>query len=249
MIQGIINPGSGLGDQLFSYIVTRVVALDKGMKFGFLGKEYFKGKTFLDLDWGVDLSTEYTIEQGAGALIPDGEVFTPNQIYYNPEINFLEYGAIIDGYGAQDIRYFEHRLDEIREWLKVQPMLMPTDLCVINFRGGEFATVPELFLTEDYWDLAIGLMLKKNPKMKFEVHTDDVQLASQFFPRFPIVSGIDLNWRSVRYARNLIISNSAFAIIPALLGGNNVIAPRYWARRNTKEWAMPSNYYKQFKYI
>ena len=46
MIIGIIHPGSGLGDSLFSYIATRVRAADLGVDFGFVGKEFFKGYDF-----------------------------------------------------------------------------------------------------------------------------------------------------------------------------------------------------------
>ncbi len=254
MLIGKIHPGSGLGDQLFSYIATRVTALDKGYDFGFVGKEFFKGK-FMNLDWGVDcedLKTEWHIEPDSGKLVfnDNDYAYLINKPYYDPEVNFITDGTIIDGYGAQDIKYFEYRLDEVRQWLKVDPMLMGMDKCVINFRGGEFAAIPELFLPQEYWNKAIEMMRKKNPKMKFEVHTDDPMLAVQFFPNYQIVSGIDLNWRSIRYAKHLIISNSAFAVMPALLGSaQEVIAPRYWARRNTKEWSLPSNYYRKFTYI
>lgn len=249
---GLIHPGSGIGDQLFSYIVTRVVALDHNYDFGFVGKEFFKGKDFMDLDWGKETTIFFNIDEPTGRLYQndDSKTFMLNKPYYDPEINFIEDGTVIDGYGAQDIKYYEHRLDDLREWLKVRPLLMDYDLCVINFRGGEFSVIPELFLPKEYWEEAIALMRKKHPKVKFEVHTDDPNLAAQFFPDFSIVSGIDLNWRSVRYAKHLIIANSAFAVIPALLGSaQEVIAPRYWARRNTKEWSMPSNYYPQFTYI
>ncbi len=256
MLIGKIHPGSGLGDQLFSYIATRVIALDKGYDFGFVGKEFFKGKGFLSLEWGgvIDNTLSYTINESSGELVTvpptNYGLFKINKPNYDPEVNFIEDGTIIDGYGAQDIKYFEHRLDEVRQWLKVDPMLMGMDKCVINFRGGEFAAIPELFLPQEYWDKAIRIMLKKNPKMKFEVHTDDPMLAAEFFPNHQIVSGIDLNWRSIRYAKHLIISNSAFAVMPALLGSaQEVIAPRYWARRNTKEWSLPSNYYRKFTYI
>lgn len=253
MLIGKIHKGSGLGDQLFSYIITRVIALDKGYEFGFVGAEFFKGKDFMNLDWGKSVPYSYFIEEPSGKLSLDKEgifnVFEINKPYYDPEVNFVEDGTVIDGYGSQDERYFEHKLEQIKEWLKIQPFFMSDDLCVINFRGGEFTAFPDLFLPKEYWDKAIRLMLVKNPDMKFEVHTDDPITAKTFFPDYPIISGIDLNWRSVRYAKHAIIANSAFGIIPRLLSGEDTIAPRYWARRNIKEWSMPSNYYKGFTYV
>lgn len=254
MIVGKIHPGSGIGDQLFSYIITRVIALDRGLDFGFAGKEYFKGKDFLDLDWGQKTNATYYVEESTGRLIVDDLVYNRlleiNGLYYDPETNFIEDKTVVDGYGAQDERYFRHRIDEVREWLKTKPLLMDYGTCVINFRGGEFSVFPDLFLPKEYWDKAISLMREKHPKIEFEVHTDDPQLAVQFFPDYKIISGIDLNWRSIRYAKHLIISNSAFAVIPALLGqAHEIIAPRYWARYNTKTWSLPQNYYKKFTYI
>lgn len=262
MIIGKIHPGSGLGDQLFSYIITRVIALDKGYDFGFVGKEYFKGKDFLNLDWGKENSSTYHIENG-GKLVLDIEgidyssqygfkgVFVFDKPYYDPEVNFIEDGTIIDGTGAQDERYWGHRLDEIREWLKVKPYLDDFDsVCLVNFRGGEYALFPELFLTKEYWDKAMSMMREKYPDIEFIIHTDDKELARQFFPGCIIISGIEENWRALRQAKHLIISNSAFAILPAILGdAKEILAPRYWARRNIKQWSMPSNYYKKFNYL
>jgi len=271
MIIGKIHPGSGLGDQLFTYITTRTIALDKGYDFGFVGKEFFKGKDFMELDWGIDTDLKYHIEQPAGKLQITNADPQPrywwNKLweapaYYDPEVNFIEDGTVIDATSAQDERYWRHRLDEIREWLKVEDLSTPDDLCVINFRGGEFTVFPDLFLTQEYWNKAIAEMRKINSSMQFEVHTDDPITAKTFFPDFNIwdnqmitadkyYTHTGFNWRNIRYAKYLILTNSAFGIMPALLNEKVkiVIAPRYWARRNIKQWSMPSNYYKKFIYI
>lgn len=243
MIAGIFHEGSGLGNQLHRYVATRVLALDKGYKFGMVATENFKGSSFMDLDMGKEvgfilpwplLQEKKVIENGVDIRS------------YDPEFNFIEDNTIMDG-EFQDERYFGHRINEIREWLKVEPIEMPDDVCVINFRGGEYTQFPDLFLTKEYWDYAISMF---TPRVKFEVHTDDPVTAREFFPDFPIYSDMGLNWRSIRYAKNLILSNSSFAILPALLGNaERIYAPRYWARRNTKTWALPQNYYKRFSYL
>ena len=135
--------------------------------------------------------------------------------------------------------------------MKVEPLEIDDNLCVINFRGGEYTIFPDLFLTHDYWNKAIATIHLKYPRIKFEVHTDDIATAEKFFKGFPIFHDIALNWRSIRYAKHLILSNSSFAILPALLNEDvkEIIAPRYWARRNTKTWALPQNYYSKFQYI
>lgn len=260
MIIGILHKGSGLGDQLFSYIATRVRAADLGVPFGFVGKEFWKGKGWMDIDFGEPVNLKHHIDQ-TGKLIIDEphKLFEINTPYYNPEFNFIPDGSVIDGYGAQDERYFEHRLDEVREWLKVEPLDLPDDLCVMNFRGGEYLTIPDLFLLKDYWRDALSKMVfTLGFAPKIEVHTDDPAVAKEFFKDdfFPIktIKNIELNWRAIRYANHLIISNSAFAILPALLNENvkEVIAPFGWNARNasqTKWLGRPMNYYSRFTYI
>ncbi len=261
MIIGLIHKGSGLGDQLFSYIATRVRAADLGVDFGFVGKEYFKG-TFMDLDWGKKVVKLYRVDEQSGALILDNPtgLYVLNKPYYDPEFNFIPDGSIIDGYGAQDIRYFEHRLDEVREWLKVEPVEHNDNVCVLNIRGGEYRAVSDLILPlEDYWYKGLGMVNDHGKKeLYYEIHTDDRDYCRQLFSdAFPIYSDINLNWRSLRYAKNAIISNSAFAIIPRLLKHLEdpeaiTIAPFGWNARNASltEWkGRPGNYYPCFRYI
>lgn len=250
MIAGIFHQGSGLGNQLHRYVATRVLALDKGVGHGMENAELFKGADFISA----------TIAWNPGEKWPIGKIWQEKKIVengvdirsYDPEINFVKDGTIIDG-EFQDPRYFEHRMEEIDGWLKVEPLDVPDDVCIINFRGGEFSLFPDLFLTKEYWEEAKVLMLQKNIDMKFEVHTDDPATAQIFFPDHKIIHNIGINWRSLRYAKYAIVANSSFCILPRLLRHNDnealTIAPRFWARRNTKVWALQSNYYKQFLYI
>lgn len=255
MIYGLIHPGSGLGNQLFRYITTRIVALDKGYDFTLVGSGYFKGREFMNLDFGKDLNPHpyVSIEDGGKIKVRENiPLWEENTPYYNPEINYLEDNTIIDG-NFEDSRYWEHRMDEINKWLKVEILNVPDDVCAIGFRGGEFYTVPELGLPHTYFMEAIEDMLKINPDMKFEVHTDDLELAREFFPDFKCTKDIGVNWRSMRYAKHAIIANSSFYILPRLLkhfsSSAITISPKYWNRYNTKKWDYPQNYYHQFTHI
>lgn len=254
MIAGLFHQGSGLGNQLHRYVATRCLALDKGYEFGMVAKENFKGFSFMNLDVGNSIFS-YTTEMPAGKVVADMDMplWEEKTNYYNPEFNFIEDNTIIDG-EFQDERYFEHHLDKILGWLNVKPELMSPfydDICVIGFRGGEFSLFPELFLTKEYWDEGVARIRAIKPDVTFKVVTDDPVLARQFFPDFEVGNEIGDDWTSVLHAKFLIIANSSFYILPALLNKNvhTVIAPRYWARRNTKEWNMPQNYYKKFTYI
>jgi hypothetical protein len=247
MIAGIFHKGSGLGNQLHRYLATRCLAGSKGCEWGMCNPELFKGDSFMKIDKGINP--------------PSGDVFYYPDFYekkvvengvdirgYDPEINFVKDSTFIDG-EFQDERYWEDWEEEMDGWLKVEPLEVPDDVCVIGFRGGEYAGVPDLFLTIDYWNEAIEIMRDLNPDMKFEVHTDDPATAEVFFPNYPIIHDIGINWRAMRYAKHAIIANSSFYILPRWLRNGITIAPRYWARRNIEVWALPQNYYKRFTYI
>ena len=254
MIYGYLHQGSGIGNQLHRYIATRIRAADLGVGWNMVyqpddsGKEEgFKGNSFMDIGWywtGNTTLPNFPLWNEKKVIDDSG-----NDIRnYDPEFNFIEDNTIIDG-EFQDERYWEHREKEVNEWLKVEPLEMSDDLCVIGFRGGEYAIFPDLFLPKEYWEKGIEKMKEINPNMKFEVHTDDEVLAKQFFPDFKIIHDIGINWRSMRYAKYAIIANSSFYILPRWLNGGMTIAPRYWARRNIGIWALPQNFYKRFLYL
>ena len=253
MIYGYLYQGSGAGNQLHRLITTRIKALELGVDYRMIyvqdgsGKEEgFKCKSFMEFDESklIDTFDGGLHEFNEKKVVENGIDIRG----YDPEINFVEDNTIIDG-EFQDERYWEHREKEVDEWLKVEPLEMDDDLCVIGFRGGEFLTNPDLFLPREYWNEAMKRMFKINPDMKFQVHTDDVKTAQVFFPTFECIHNIGINWRSMRYAKYAIIANSSFFILPRWLSKGFTIAPRYWARYNTKTWALPQNYYRRFTYI
>lgn len=270
MIAGILHEGSGLGDQLFRYITVRTLAEKKGWDWGmqqahnFKGYEFFKnfeissGPThFYPKEWTNWNETDTRKHGGVDVRS------------YDPEINFVEVNTIIDG-SFEDDKYWRHNLANISEWLAVEPLTVPDDICVVGFRGGEYAGNPDLFLPASYYKEAGEMMLNHSPNIKFQIHTDDPHLAKNFFseiwswPDFEVVENEQIshskhtnmggNWRSMRYAKYAIIPNSAFFILPRILkhheGSTAVtVAPRYWARHNTKLWARPACYYPEFMYI
>jgi len=253
MIYGIFHKGSGLGNQLHRYVATRVLAMNKGYEFGMVAPELFKGSSFMNLDMGIKQDVAYMIEQQSGKVVAQNykhlwEEWNKN--VYDPDFNFVDDNTIIDG-NFEDEKYFIDYLSEIADWLKTERLEVPDDVCIIGFRGGEYYTVPELGLPKEYFDRAIVEMKNINPNMRFEVHTDDPELAKQFFPDYKIIRDIGINWRSIRYAKYAIIANSSFYVLPRLLNGDPTvtIAPKYWNRYNIKKWEYPQGYYKQFTYI
>lgn len=253
MIAGVLHKGSGLGDQLFRYVTVRSLALDKGLSWSMFNPGNFKGASFMDIDFG---EARFVTEP---ARFMEREI-RENGIdvrSYDPEINFVQDNTVIDGC-FEDSKYWMHNLDEFRNWLPTEPIGVPDDLCIIGFRGGEYATVPDLFLTKDYWEAAMAQMRKINPEMKFRIVTDDPDTARACLPHVPVTHEIGNDWRLIRSAPYSIIANSAFYILPRLMHHAEAdftdndavtIAPRYWARRNLGVWARPACYYKSFTYI
>lgn len=254
MISGIFHDGSGLGNQLFRYVFTRVKALDLGVDFGMENPELFKGKDFLNLDMRKPVEGIAKIYREQKVVNDDGHDVRP----YDPKSELIEDNTEVDG-EFQDPKYFMHRIDEIREWLKPSDLNLSfygfnydaDDVCVINFRGGEYVGVKDLFLTREYWNQAVEEMKQVNPKMKFVVHTDDQRVASIFFPDFEITTGMSRNWIAVLTAPYLILSNSSFAIFPSLLNTRvkKIIAPKFWAGHNKGYWQLEQNQYDKFTYI
>ena len=152
MIAGYFHQGSGLGNQLHRYVATRVLAADKGYEWHMVYKEDgsgkepgFKGSSFMPLVMGSRNDIATPLREWHEKKVLENGVDIRS---YDPEINFVEDNTAIDG-EFQDERYWNHRIDEVRELLKVEPLEMPDDLCVIGFRGGEYLAFGDLFLTED----------------------------------------------------------------------------------------------------
>ena len=113
MIYGLIHPGSGIGNQLHRYLMTRVLAEDTKSKWGMVGQEYWKAN-FIKCDLGADLP--HRVQYPEGRIRVDSPIrhFQEKRVSedgidispYDPEINFVTEG-VIDG-EFQDERYFKH---------------------------------------------------------------------------------------------------------------------------------------------
>lgn len=263
MIAGIFHQGSGLGNQLFRYLATRVAAEERGLDFGMVNPEGFKGASFMNLDMGNPVPGTFHVEQISGRVIPEGHgmtIFSEKKTEengvdvrgYDPDFNFITDNTLVDG-EFQDVRYFQNYDKYLDEWLGVKYLGMPNNLCIIGFRGGEFTAIPGLYLPREYWETAIARMKHIRPDMKFIAVTDDpITARAMLPPEVGITHEISLDWRMIRYARYLILANSSFYILPSLLNeyAIEIIAPKYWARRNTGgPWATLQNYYQKYLYI
>jgi hypothetical protein len=265
-----IYNGQGLGNQLACYVTTRVVALDKGLDFGILNWHKFKCLDFMDLDFGLEVyggSIPYegapptTLPNGIHHYFREKDVRHPNGSDIridDPDLELVLDNTKLDGVFQSEDRII-HRKEEIKKWLKVKPEKDCYDysnenICVINFRGGEYSSVPNFFLSRKYWSDAIERMLLINPNFEFIVITDDVYTAKNFFPNFKVFHfDIATDYTIIKNAHYLILSNSSFPYFATFTSETikYIIAPKYWGRYNISDgyWSCGYNIYRNHNYI
>lgn len=266
--------GQGLGNQLFCYVTARAIATDAGVDFGFVHPERLgnvvhsrQGMYFMDIDMGVEINPD---EAAGMNVIHEAD----ERIYLGNSHHDIEHGCYISGcddavlhapdgsllYGnLQSEEYFKAHLDEIKDWLKVRPEhesyeYTADDLCIINIRGGEYTSQPELFLPRRYYLNAIAHMRSINPDMRFMVITEDEKAARRVLPEYECHHfDMGKDYVTVKNARYLILSNSSFAMFPVMTSTElkYAIAPKYWARHNVSDgyWASEQNIYSFLHYM
>ena len=262
MIITELHNGQGLGNQLWCYITTRVIAKDMGYDFGIQSPEKFRGNDFLNLDFGKPVIGGTGPEGGPPLTLPDGiKHYYVEKTAIHPlngsEIRLFDKNLVniqdntkIEGL-MQDEQYIIHRKEEIREWLKVKEEyefydFADDNICVIKFRGTGYVSVKDFYLTKTFWENAVNNMRKINPHFKFIVITDDIKNAKNFFPDFDVYNfSIAKDYIIIKNAHYLILANSSFSWFPAWLNKNLkfCIAPKYWARHNISDgyWSLGYN--------
>jgi len=269
MLATEILKGQGIGNQLFCYVTARSIAHTRGLDFGIKDTGWSGDKRYnqsgfywFDLDWGQE--------------VPDGL-----DVYYEKEVrkklntchHDMTIGCDIRGYdqglmdvpdntmifgNMQDEKYFHHNKELVKEWLKVKKEYdtydyMDDDVCVLNYRGGEYVGFGELYLTREYWVNAMENMTKINPNMKFVTITDDINASQTLLPEIPAYHfTVDKDYAIIKNSKHVILSNSSFPFFAVYTSDTieNIIAPKYWARHNVSDgyWAMSQNLYSGWTY-
>ena len=260
--------GQGLGNQLWLYVVSRVKSLDLGVQHGVVHPERFKGMHFMNLDFGAQVYGGESPEGGPPKSLPVGitnyyrepivrHPITKQDISgLDPDFMKIVDHTKIDG-NFQSPSFIDHRKAQIGDWLMPISRYRKSEVnpleCVINFRGGEYRHMTDVFLPSSYWKHARELMLRTEPRMTFKVVTDDPKLARRFFPKREI-SNQDMSndYADVLYAQYLILSNSSFGWFPAWLNVNSrlTIAPKYWWGFNRNQyWSTSKIETYEFAYL
>jgi hypothetical protein len=272
MISTEILYGQGLGNQLACYVTTRAIAADRGVDFGIYDphgcwgdKRYNdKGLYFMDLDMGKQIDIDKI------KLFYNEKEY---RYFNNSCMHDMQFGAwvnktdeqlknIPDGSHVLGIMqgpdYFYHRIEEIKQWLKVKPEydnynFSSDNICILNIRANLDEAV---FLPREYWINAINHMLSINPDFTFLVITEDPTTIKQFLPELAdniFDFGIGEDYSIIKNAKYLIASNSSFSIFPSLTSETlkYIIAPKYMLRHNTSDgyWSCGYNIYPTYTYM
>ena len=273
MIGTELDRGQGLGNQLFAYVTARAIATERGVPFGIAGKENFvhnihddSGMYFMDIDLGEDITPEM---KESMSRFDDAD----DRIYLGTSAHDIVHGIYVSAaddsihevpdntllYGnLQAESYFDKYSSEIGDWLRVKPEhdtheYTSDDLCIIHMRCGDYRNEPALFLGRSYWMKGVRNMRRINPDMRFLIITDEVENAHKVLPEFEaITNDIGRDYAIIKNARYLLLSNSSFAVFPAMTSTElkYAIAPKYWARYNVSDgyWASEQNIYSFLTY-
>ena len=268
MIVTEIYNGQGLGNQLACYVTTRSLAMDFGYDFGIMNPHKLKCLDFMNLDFGKSVVGGSGPEGGPPISLPNGintylkefdlRINGDDVRIDDPRLLSLRDNTKIDGvFQSEDQIY--HRKSEIKDWLTVKQEFdchdySSDDICIINFRGGEYAFHPKFFLRPPYWENAISYMMQINPKFRFIVITDDPKTARRFFPSFETYHfNIGKDYSIIKNAHYLILSNSSFPYFATLTSNTikKIIAPKYWGRHNISDgyWSCGYNIYRNHLYL
>lgn len=273
------NLTGNLGNHLWQYAVCRTIAEKLGYEWGINpspSHDYFGGKsqmTFMNVDFGKPV--EGITKEFHETWKTIKHVDEVNITMLDPKVYQIEDNTIMIGHNGakggiyQSEDYIIDRKEDIRKWFEINSqykaeydkiliergVIFDDNLCVINFRGGEYRSIPNVLVKREYWANAINHMRSINPNMRFLLITDDPQCASSFMPMHidAMHVNVGFDYYVVNQAKWVILSNSTFGWWAAWLNPNAklILAPKYWARHNVSDgyWSVGDSYTRGFTYI
>jgi len=274
------NLTGNLGNHMWQYSVCRTVAQKLGYEWGIDSSpthDYYKGMNqmyFMNVCFGNKIEgIKNTFHEKWINYNFNGE--NVNISFLDPRVWEISDNTRMIGHNGalgglyQSETYFKDIEKEVKSWftikqefseiynnkLKELGFKLDDNLCVINFRGGEYRSIRKVLCRKEYWRDSITKMLEINPNMKFLIISDDPNCAKLFMP-FDIPAlhiDIGFDFYAVNQAKYLIISNSTFGWWAAWLNNNakKILAPKYWAAHNYSDgfWCLGESYTQKFSYI
>jgi hypothetical protein len=270
MICNELYKNQGLGNQLWNYVVTRIIAKKNGYNFSILKGVHFKGKDFTDLDFGEKIS--------GGITSPGGYLFKlPNSIdnYYrertelyntttlsdmpddisrtDPQLLTLPDHTKFDG-NCQSTKYLQGYRDDILQWISIKDEYkkyqVDKNICLIHLRTGDFIN-SKAFLPIEYYKNAMSHMRSINPHIVFQCVTDQKEIAEKLLPEVEIIGSSLLKMNDAHHAQHhhggpvgidfCLLMSAQYLIIP-----NSSFS--WWAAylNNNKEVVIAPKYWARF---
>jgi beta-1,4-mannosyl-glycoprotein beta-1,4-N-acetylglucosaminyltransferase len=253
MIATEFYTGQGLGNQLWVYVVARILAEKKGCDFSILAHERFKGQDFINLDFGQELIGGSSPEGGPPFKLPRGiehyyrerkEVLRSTTVDISradPGLLAIAPKTKFDGV-CQSTKYIAGYEDKIREWIKIKPEPGVKNLgdhaCVLHVRCGDFMKT-DAFMKADYYINAMNYLKTLDPQVVFYCVTDQKEVVETMLPGIPIIGStegtdnrkakhhfggnIGVDFRFMLNVPYLIIPPSSFSWWAAYLNPNKKI--------------------------
>jgi hypothetical protein len=208
MIVTEIYRGSGLGNQIWNLVVSRILAEKHGYTWGVKKSTPFKARKFMpNFDFGEEVVGGNTPREGQQPTsLPNGIVNYIRErndplpqcghsgIFFDNNLwNNLPDNSKIDGL-FQCLEYINDRKDDIRKWLSHNVDVRDysdDNICVVHFRGGEYL-ITASWCPQEYYAAARDKILEYNSNMKFVVVTDDPENAKKFIPWASVVGATTL---------------------------------------------------------
>jgi len=274
------NLTGNLGNHMWQYAVCRTVAEKLGYKWGINSSpthDYHNGTNqmyFMDVDFGSPIEnikfefyengkSYQGVNEHVNVTMMDPKIFN---ISDNTKI-FGKDGAL--GALLQSEKYFSGYENNVKSWFKINKQYekkydkklkelniqLDENTCVINFRGGEYRSIPNVVCRREYWRDSINYMLSLNLNMKFIVITDDPEFANSYMPfQIPCYHDeIGFDFYAINKSKWVILSNSTFGWWASWLNNDAklIIAPKYWASHNNSDgyWSVGESYSKKFSYL
>lgn len=207
--------GQGLGNQLWNYFVLRVIAKKLNYNFGVMSKHKFKGREFMNIDYGMDVIGGYGPEGGSPLALPDTITnYYKEKLIRHPksdlDISCADYDLFkipdntkIDG-NMQSIKYIDEYRDDIIKEIKIPvdkniKEYSENNICIIHIRGGDYKFTSAI-LFKNYYDNCMKHMLKINKDVQFLIVTDDFNMVKQMYPDIKIVGGAVFGYSDINKA-------------------------------------------------
>lgn len=270
------NLTGNFGNHMSQITTLRCVAEKLGYEWG-VDKhpthDYHNGMNqlyFMDVDFGkTPNNIQYEYHENWPHYKNSNICMFDNNIYSIKDNTILLGHSGAKGGVYQSENYFYDRREDIFKWYKIKEEFkikfdtklndlginIDDNLCVINFRGGEYKNVANLILNKEYWLNAINHIKHINENIRFILITDDIECAKRYMP-FDIPTfhdEIGFDFYIINQAKYVILSNSSFGLWAAWLNqkANIIIAPKYWAAHNISDgyWSVGDQYYKPFTYL